>query len=540
MFIHILNELEKPKANQDGTYLINLFNILIGEPDTDEFRQKLEEINDDHTKLQSEFINKGIHLIHTQQITNAKIIKEMKEEQIKTAIQWCKNHNMEYQTRVDLSDEKVALMGEIVAQDMIRFSLSGKMSKDTEKTFQHFQQNYSFMTYTHMEELLKSLQAKADNLFQDEDQLQLFQIKTDLLGSGFDLNEDFNAKFFTAFEIMNQFPELAETDSLNLHVHHDISGEVVRGINQYLKSQKIKFEWTTSANLVEPDSPLPSFYEKYQKDQKHWLFGDLNLDFTSTEFIEKAKLPQPANLIWMDQEFENESEFESFPTLYGQVLFALKNLKKNGHLVLKQWTFFRQISRSMIALLMVLFKEVKIVKPLASPKHSSEIYLICLDFQADALSTKLLKELSDFQIDLNQYVENDNPDQPGGHLPNLMDVNLTPAIEDLFRFYAHYLVVLNLIPKIQIDLDIHHNVAYSLTKLQQTTLELLQGRREDVMEIVDEAFRIKEEESIYRETQDLFKDVKKRVGKDFSYLVNLKVKWDKLNQMPEIKPDQEL
>jgi len=542
MFIHILNELEKSEANQDDNYLNSLFNILINDSLTDEFRLKLEEINDDHTKLQSEFISKGIHLIHTNQLTDPKIIKQIKEEQIKIAIQWCKNHNMEYQTRIDLTDEKVLLMGEIVAQEMINFSLSKKMSKDKEKIFKHFQNNYSFMSFTHMEEFLKSLQAKTDNLFQDEDQLQLFQIKTNILSSGFDLNEKFNSKFFTAFEIINQFPELTKFSSLNIHVHHDYSGEVMRGINQYLKSQDIKFNWTTSAspfNKIDIEENLPSFYKKYQKNNKHWLF-DNSIDFTSPDFINDAKLPKPAELIWMDEEFQNESEFLSFPSLYGQTLFALKNLQKNGHLILKQWTFFRQISRSMMALLMVLFKEVKLVKPLASPKHSSEVYLICLDFQADSLNAKLLKELLDFQIDLNLYLDNDNPDQPGGHLPNFMDVNLTPQIEDVFRFYIHYLVVLNLIPKIQIDLDIHHNSAYSLTNPQQTSLELLQGRREEIKDIEDESLRIKEEENIFRETQELFKDVKKKIATDFNYLVNLKAKWDKLNKMPKIKADQEL
>jgi len=541
MFIHILNELEKKVGEkQSETYLVSIFNILIGEMESDEFHQKLQEINKDHTQVQSDFISRGIHLIHTQQMTDQKVIKDIKQEQVKHAIQWCKNHNMEYQSKVDLSDEKLAFPGKIVAEKMIQFSMNPKSLNPN--VLKHFLENYQYMSFENMEELLRSLQERGDVIFQDENQAQLFQIKTRDL-SPFDQSDEFNSKFFTAFEIMNQFPELTSKKEVQVHCHHDYTGEVIRGINQYLQSQKIKYDWTVSAdpqNKTEDEEVSP-FYQKYGSPSgKRWLF-EKTLDFTSSDFIEQATLPKLADLIWMDEEFPNESEFESFGSLYGQILFALKNLNESGNIVFKQWTFFRKISRSLIALLMVLFKEVKLVKPLASPKESSELYVVCMDFQASNLKSKLLKELINFQGDLNEYIENDDPNQPGGHLPNLMDVHLSPELGNVLRFYSHYLIVLNMIPKLQIDLDIHHNPVYALNKVEQASLEVLQGsRQQEINNIVDLKQRAEEQENLYAETDKLFQSIRKSVNQDFSYLVNLKKKWDTQNAMPSIKADQKL
>jgi hypothetical protein len=242
----------------------------------------------------------------------------------------------------------------------------------------------------------------------------------------------------------------------------------------------------------------------------------------------------------MDEEFINESEFENFPSIYGQALVALNNLQKGGHLVLKQWTFFRKISRSFMALMMVLFKNVQLIKPLASPKHSSECYLVCQDFQSTNMTAKLMKELINFQSDLKEYVDNDDPLKPGGHLPNLMDVNLTDELENRFRYQCHYLVILNLIPKILIDIDINNNPIYSLEKTEQDSLEVLQARQKDVKELPDEKAQNKELEVIYIEIEKLFKNINKKIEKDFSYLTNLKKVWDKANPMSEIKTNQEL
>jgi 23S rRNA U2552 (ribose-2'-O)-methylase RlmE/FtsJ len=534
LLLHVMNEVEKSSMKKtskeaDEKYLSNVFNILIGEEETDDVRQKLLEINNDHLQMQNDFINKGIHLIHTQKVSDKKEIKMIKEEQIKQAIQWCKNYNMEFRNNLELTEEKT-FPGDIVSQRMIKFGLNEKP-----RLFDHFLESYPHMNFEYMEDLLKSQQKNVDKLIQSEEQMQQFQIKTAFLNP-FDINEEYNSKFFTAYEIMNQFPQLSQSNP-TIYIHHDASGEVISAVNHYMQSKSDgKFKWFASTQ------PHDQKTELYEKTSKNWVFkkGKQQLDFTDSEFVKNAKLPEKADLVWMDEEFENESEFECFPSIYGQSLVALNNLKKGGHMILKQWTFFRKISRSFMALMMVLFKEVNIVKPLASPKHSSEIYLVCQDFQSDKLTAKLLKELMNFQSDLLEYVENDDPLKPSGHLPNLMDVNLTEQSEDLFRYYCHYLVILNMIPKIMIDIDINNNPGYSLEKTEQDSLEVLQARQKDVRELPNETAQNKEMEQIYIQIEKLFKSINKKIEKDFNYLTNLKKTWDKANPMSEIKTSQEL
>ena len=101
-------------------------------------------------------------------------------------------------------------------------------------------------------------------------------------------------------------------------------------------------------------------------------------------------------------------------------------------------------------------------------------------------------------------------------------------------------IILNLIPKILIDLDINENPIYSLEKTEQDTLEVLQARQKNVKELPDEKAQNKELEQIYIEIEKLYKNINKKIEKDFNYLTNLKQIWDKANPMSEIKTSQDL
>jgi 23S rRNA U2552 (ribose-2'-O)-methylase RlmE/FtsJ len=61
---------------------------------------------------------------------------------------------------------------------------------------------------------------------------------------------------------------------------------------------------------------------------------------------------------------------------YGQIIAAILALAPGGHMVTKQYTFNRPFSRSLIALVSLLFDEAYVVKPVTSRPGNSEVYIV--------------------------------------------------------------------------------------------------------------------------------------------------------------------
>jgi len=95
---------------------------------------------------------------------------------------------------------------------------------------------------------------------------------------------------------------------------------------------------------------------------------------------------------------------------YGQIITAILALAPGGHMVTKQYTFNRPFSRSLIALVSLLFDESYVVKPVTSRPGNSEVYIVGKGFLGieKSLAEELVQRFS---------VYNGNPSAPCKYAP---------------------------------------------------------------------------------------------------------------------------
>ena len=98
-----------------------------------------------------------------------------------------------------------------------------------------------------------------------------------------------------------------------------------------------------------------------------------------------GQMDEYADFITADGGFDwvNESvqEQEAFKLIFAQIVGAFKLQEKGGSFVCKFFETFALTSVKMLAILVGLYKEVYIVKPLMSRPSNSEKYVICVDFK---------------------------------------------------------------------------------------------------------------------------------------------------------------
>ena len=95
---------------------------------------------------------------------------------------------------------------------------------------------------------------------------------------------------------------------------------------------------------------------------------------------------------------------------YGQIIAAILSLAPGGHMVTKQYTFNRPFSRSLIALVSLLFDESYVVKPVTSRPGNSEVYIVGKGFLGieKSLAEELVQRFS---------VYSGNPSAPCKYAP---------------------------------------------------------------------------------------------------------------------------
>jgi cap2 methyltransferase len=88
---------------------------------------------------------------------------------------------------------------------------------------------------------------------------------------------------------------------------------------------------------------------------------------------------------------------------FGQILCGLLSLNVGGSFVTKQYTFFMRLNRQLIAIMVDLFEELSIVKPLTSRPANSEVYVIGINFKGidDKLKDFLIKNFASFDLKLD-------------------------------------------------------------------------------------------------------------------------------------------
>jgi len=130
----------------------------------------------------------------------------------------------------------------------------------------------------------------------------------------------------------------------------------------------------------------------------------------------------------------NSKEDESYKLLLGEILVILKSLNKNGNLILKVHDTFTSITIKIIYLLITLFDEIYIYKPLLSRLSDSEKYIICKKYRYD-FTDKISKKLSEMiekmmkNIDSNEFLND-----------IFLDIEIPNELENDFKFINTKLV----------------------------------------------------------------------------------------------------
>ena len=163
--------------------------------------------------------------------------------------------------------------------------------------------------------------------------------------------------------------------------------------NHYAKaSAKINtYDWYGSSWIDSSKDLLNDSYDLYKNHPNRWLMnrevsGNVT-DEVSLRFWAK-KLGGKVDLYTSDLGFETGSnndytrqELDHVHPNFGQVLAGLLTLKKGGHLVIKQYTLFQPLNITLYVVLLQLFTEVHICKPMTSRPTNSETYVVCKDYR---------------------------------------------------------------------------------------------------------------------------------------------------------------
>jgi hypothetical protein len=225
----------------------------------------------------------------------------------------------------------------------------------------------------------------------------------------------------------------------------------------------------------------------------------------------------------------NEDEY-SRENLQNLIL-SLIALKTGGTMMMRMGTFLTPYTVSLISFMTNVFAEVKISKPLACSLDTPDIYLVGIDY-----NPKLFLRFSD---DLINFWENHSsseeivPSQALG-LASLSTSTIkstsktsssskaetqnpmipTPAIKKYLNYIAYRIFVLNMIPKLQINLDLYSNALYTLSPMEMTTYDVLIHKKDVLWE--DQA----EVDKITKDIKNLHREIVRRITEeDFTYIL---------------------
>jgi DNA-directed RNA polymerase II subunit RPB2 len=214
--------------------------------------------------------------------------------------------------------------------------------------------------------------------------------------------------------------------SVQAFCNAELPGAFVIAINHFMKTKCVssQFDWIASSYL--PDAAmqagnktiLEDKFKIYERNRLHWLMGPapnglpdgeqpVTGDVTDPQVIntlgnaahqrfaetDGATIYTSDVGIEIDQKDLNKQEELTSFVNFGQILSGLLSLAVGGHFVTKQFTFVTPFSRSLIAIVSSLFREMYITKPKTSRPTNSEVYLVGKGFKG--ISPELAKGLLD-------------------------------------------------------------------------------------------------------------------------------------------------
>jgi len=523
---------------ENETFVLNLLSYALTEDD--DFSRKFIDVSFDHIQKQTEHINRGIHLIHTRNIFDQKKVNQVKKEQLKNAINWCQRYKLNYLDDLELTKENIIDSEIINTTRTLLFSISN-VNVDEQETFDYLIANYPFLSMDYLKERYLAMQERVEEIVDNYQQNEVYQYKTKLLDPVNSVNSqtklDETNSWYSIYEILNKYVKLGGGSSkVNVLVNLDhINTQMSRALVHYLKQSKRDLDWVGS--MVYSDN-LPDPSNWLQQYEDHWLMNkDMNGDMRDSSNLEKFRVmfdQKKVDLYLADLRvpLDNIDMFISYPERYflkdnlGQIFVGLNAIKDGGHMIIRQYTFFEDISIAVFAMLEDLFEKVLLTKPLMSLADSSEVYLVCQEFNLN----KWTKSMQDSFLSFIGTISDDRQELMDEDfvLPSLdtKELKIGQKEIDILRpklLYISYRInVLNQFPKIQINLDLVNNPRYQLSSVQESVLQQITSDKQSILN----KSKFDEDDNndlkkINQQMKELYSDISRKITReDFSYILD--------------------
>ncbi|CAL9701815.1 unnamed protein product [Knipowitschia caucasica] len=219
-------------------------------------------------------------------------------------------------------------------------------------------------------------------------------------------------KFYEILGTFDIIPEQAlHNGELNTVHLCEAPGAFISALNHYIKtSEKTRYvDWSWAANTLNPYHEANGGSTTIADDRliantlPWWFFGS---DNTGNIMIQKHLLELQAfvanmyrvDLVTADGSFdcqENPDEQEALVASlhYCEVTAALLLLSPGGSFVLKMFTHYEHSSVCLLYLLNCCFRNVNVFKPATSKAGNSEVYIVCLQYEAKETVRPLLSKM---------------------------------------------------------------------------------------------------------------------------------------------------
>jgi cap2 methyltransferase len=209
------------------------------------------------------------------------------------------------------------------------------------------------------------------------------------------------------YEILGTYP-VVNPDNVEVKSMHlcEAPGGFITALNHFLKQNNPKVQFTWTATTLNPyyegnSSNYTIFDDRFiLPSLERWYFGvDQTGNIMNLENIEGMRRQYSGvDLVTADGSIDchdtpEQQEMVVAKLHMTETIIALKLLKAGGSFVLKMFTMFEDSSVNLMYLLNCCFREVNVFKPATSKGGNSEVYIVCLQFDADVCNEQYLNKV---------------------------------------------------------------------------------------------------------------------------------------------------
>lgn len=281
------------------------------------------------------------------------------------------------------------------------------------------------------------------------------------------INESFT--FSNAFRKMYEILKNTKVlDKLEKIKHFDICsmpGAFILSTNHYVKTiLKKDYDWYGQSFITNKGQYFEDNYNLYHKNEGRLLIG-IKGDITITDNIEYYQYffdKNKRNFITSDcglsgpEDEEYHRENQMMKIFLSQFVSGISVLEKNGSFLMKYYVFYGNLNVSIIYLMSLFFKEVRLIKPESSRQpRGKEIYILCIGFK-DNLNRDVLNQLLKIINKLNKVKDKNKT------IVRYQDIN-----KEVLRHIENGLIKFNreFINKIIMDKEyIQNEIGYNMFK----------------------------------------------------------------------------